>query len=131
MMDRELYVRSNRRKDMEEMVDIHTWRLDEKTLKSTIGKNLVLLSNSKEATAGVISLKPKQRVPEKGFSSHDAVEICLLLKGTVVLNTEHNRKIAVEGDMAYIPRSTPHFTLNESAEEEAKIFWVLAPAVKL
>lgn len=122
---------SNRHENMGKTVDIHTWRLDEKTLKSSTGKNLILLSNSKEATAGVISLKPNQRVPEKGFSSHDAVEICLLMKGTVVLSTKHNRKIAVEGDMAYIPRSTPHFTLNESAEEEAKIFWVLAPAVKL
>lgn len=94
------------------------------------GKVLVLVSaeDCPELTAGIAAFKPGQRVPEEGFTSHEGVELSLLLSGELVIGTEDGERVARSGELVLIERDTLHYSENRSPTE-ARVIWVIAPAI--
>ncbi|MFQ6033918.1 MAG: cupin domain-containing protein [Candidatus Bipolaricaulia bacterium] len=96
------------------------------------GKVLTLVSGEDcaELTAGIVAFKPGQRVPEEGFTSHKGAELSLLLSGELVIVTEDGERTIRSGELVLIERDTLHYSENRSPSE-ARVIWVIAPAISL
>ena len=100
-------------------------RLSEELWREAVGKALVL-AEGERMRAGILVLKPDQRLPEKGFSVHEEEdEFALVISGKIKLVTKRGEIVISEGEVLFNPRGTPHRTENPS-NVEARILWVLS-----
>ncbi|MCD6189110.1 MAG: cupin domain-containing protein [Thermococcus sp.] len=76
---------------------------------------------------GILTLAPKTRLPEAGFSIHEEFhEFAYIVEGEVTFVSESKKIHLKKGDFMYNEPGTPHYTENIS-DTPAKILWFLVP----
>jgi len=81
--------------------------------------------------SGVAVIKPGERYPPQGFSSHpESDELSFMISGTLKFCTDKEELVLRPGDLLLNPKGTPHYIENIGSEE-ARTLWVLAPKIKL
>ncbi|MEM0017953.1 MAG: cupin domain-containing protein [Candidatus Korarchaeum sp.] len=81
--------------------------------------------------SGVAVIKPGERYPPKGFSSHsESDELSFMISGTLKFCTDEEELVLRPGDLLLNPKGTPHYIEN-IGDEEVRVLWVLAPKIKL
>ncbi|MGQ9477454.1 MAG: cupin domain-containing protein [Candidatus Bipolaricaulia bacterium] len=98
----------------------------------SMGKVLTLVSpeDCRELMAGICTFKPGQRLPQEGFTSHEGAELSLMLSGELVVGTEEGERVVKSGELVLIEPGTRHYSENRG-RAEARVIWVIAPAVNL
>lgn len=115
----------------EEPKGIRTISLDEALWQASCGTACKLLEDSKDIVVGVFAFRPGQRVPKEGFTSHQGTEVSFVLSGEILLGLVDNPERQIKtGELVIIPKETPHYSRNDSPQE-ARILWMIAPAVEL
>jgi len=96
------------------------------------GRVVTLISKEdcQELIAGIATFRPGQRVPEEGFTSHEGAELSLLVSGELVIGTEDGERMVKSGELVLIEQGVSHYSENR-AHVEAKVVWVIAPAIAL
>lgn len=81
--------------------------------------------------AGVALIKPGERYPPQGYSSHsESDELSFMLSGKLKFCTDKEEIVLGPGDLLLNPKGTPHYIENVG-DEEVRVLWVLAPKIKL
>ncbi|MEM1520574.1 MAG: cupin domain-containing protein [Candidatus Korarchaeum sp.] len=81
--------------------------------------------------SGVAVIKPGERYPPQGFSSHsESDELSFMISGTLKFCTDEEELVLRPGDLLLNPKGTPHYIEN-IGDEEVRVLWVLAPKIKL
>lgn len=104
---------------------------DVQTLKDkwaeSINNALSLYDVEDNIEVGILTLEPKTRLPEEGYSVHEkSHEFAYVIEGEVVFGTEDGVSKIKDGELMYNQPGTKHFTKNE-IETEAKLLWFVAP----
>ncbi len=107
-------------------------KLENSLWAGSVGKAITLVSaeDCRELMAGICTFKPGQRLPEEGFTSHEGAELSLMLSGELILGTEEGERVVKSGELILLEPGTRHYSENRS-RAEARVIWVIAPAVTL
>lgn len=107
-------------------------KLESRLWADSAGKALTLISakDCRELVAGICAFKPGQRLPQEGFTSHKGAELSLMLSGELVLGTEEGERVVKSGELILIEPGTRHYSENRG-RTEARVVWVIAPAIDL
>ena len=105
--------------------------LEEVFTRAAGGELEKLYDASPDIAAGVFVFRPGQRVPESGAAAHSGTEISIVLSGEVLLGLEDGEERRIRaGELVIIPKGVPHYSRN-ATQEEARIFWAIAPSTGL
>ncbi|RDD53416.1 MAG: cupin domain-containing protein [Candidatus Korarchaeota archaeon NZ13-K] len=81
--------------------------------------------------SGVAVVRPGERYPPQGFSSHpESDELSFMISGTLRFCTDREELILRPGDLLLNPKGTPHYIEN-IGNEEVRVLWVLAPKIRI
>lgn len=111
---------------------MQSFELDDRLWDDSWGKVLTLISEEecRELVAGICTFQPGQRVPQEGFTSHAGAELSLMLAGELVIGTNDEERVIRNGELLLLERGIPHYSENRTSIE-AKLIWVIAPAIPL
>ncbi|MCU1806366.1 cupin domain-containing protein [Cytobacillus firmus] len=73
---------------------------------------------------GTVVIPPGKRVPLSGVSNHKENEYSIIVKGSIVTETNGKTYRVSSGEATYIPAGQEHIAYNDS-EEDCEIVWVL------
>ncbi|MBX9975187.1 cupin domain-containing protein [Cytobacillus firmus] len=73
---------------------------------------------------GTVVIPPGKRVPLTGVSNHRENEYSIIVKGSIVTETNGKTYRVSSGEATYIPAGQEHIAYNDS-EEDCEIVWVL------
>ncbi|MBG9447312.1 MULTISPECIES: cupin domain-containing protein [Bacillaceae] len=73
---------------------------------------------------GTVVIPPGKRVPLTGVSNHSENEYSIIVKGSIVTETNGKTYRVSSGEATYIPAGQEHIAYNDS-EEDCEIVWVL------
>jgi quercetin dioxygenase-like cupin family protein len=73
---------------------------------------------------GTVVIPPGSRVPLTGVSNHSENEYSIIVKGSIVTETNGKTYRVSSGEATYIPAGQEHIAYNDS-EEDCEIVWVL------
>ncbi|NJE61716.1 cupin domain-containing protein [Thermococcus sp. 21S7] len=101
-----------------------TFNFEEEWSKSP-GEAIEVLDIGGDIQVGILTMPPRSRLPEEGFSIHDEYhEFAYVVDGDVILVTNGDRFPASTGEFVYNEPGTPHYTLNNT-NRPARILWML------
>lgn len=69
-------------------------------------------SESPAAEAGSYVIRPGERVPEDGWTSHEGAELSVILEGEVTLVTRETEYTVSAGTLSVIPAGVDHYSVN-------------------
>lgn len=106
------------------MSDVELHDLDDCWDEST-GEPLTLFEQDEPPVqAGSYVIRPGERVPEDGWTSHGGSELSVVLSGRVRLVTPDETVTVREGTFSVIPADVEHYSVNE-ADEPARLVYTL------
>lgn len=99
--------------------------MESKNVKNIVGAGLPKIDNRllfkadgnySNMTFSYIEILPGYRIPETGFSKHDADEYSYFISGSVKTYSGGKETIEHEGDTTLIPKGEEHWCINEGDE---------------
>ena len=117
-----------RRGETAHMDKVKVTRFSENLWQESTTKALTLLAEG-DVKAGLLTLKPGDRLPPEGFSVHeDQDEIALIIEGELYLVTSDGQEYKLSKEcLIFNPRGTLHYVINRG-EVPCRIFWILVKA---
>lgn len=94
----------------------------------SVGDPLTLFENDDpEVQAGSYVIRPGERVPETGTTSHDGPELSVILSGEVVLALpdDGTELVAGPGTFTTIPAGVEHYSENRTNEPVELVYTVV------
>lgn len=79
---------------------------------------------SGDMKVGTVVIPPGKRVPLTGVSNHKENEYSIIVKGSIVTETNGKTYRVSSGEATFIPAGQEHIAYNDS-EEDCEIIWVL------
>ena len=76
--------------------------------------------DTKDCQVSIVVLEPNQRLPVSGHTQHDTEEICYVISGRIIFETDTSSEVTEEGDLVVIPGNKPYANVNIS-NEQAKV----------
>ncbi len=73
---------------------------------------------------GTVTIPPGKRVPLKGVSNHQENEYSIIIKGSIMTETNGQTLRVSSGEATFIPAGQEHIAYNDS-NEDCEIIWVL------
>jgi mannose-6-phosphate isomerase-like protein (cupin superfamily) len=80
-------------------------------------------SDNPATEVGSFVIRPGERVPEKGWTSHQGDELSLIIEGTVKMVTRDDEYTLSKGTLSMIPSGVEHYSLNRS-EDPVKLVYI-------
>lgn len=81
-------------------------------------------SLSGQLKVGTVKIPPGKRVPLTGVSNHKENEYSIVVKGSIVTETNGKTYRVSSGDATFIPAGEEHIAYNDT-NEDCEIVWVL------
>lgn len=107
------------------VVSIERYDLDDLWDDST-GEPLELFVDDRpEVHAGSYVIRPEERIPEEGTTSHGGHEISVILSGEVVVGTGAGEHLVGPGTLVVIPAGTEHYSENPGEGAVKLVYTVL------
>ncbi len=96
-----------------------------KEWEKSLGRAVKVIDMDEKIQAGILTMPPHTRLPEKGFSIHKEYhEFAYIIEGEVTLVTDSGEFTAKSGEFIYNEPNTPHYTVNRE-DKPAKVLWML------
>jgi quercetin dioxygenase-like cupin family protein len=73
---------------------------------------------------GTVKIPPGKRVPLSGVSNHQENEYSIIVKGSIVTETNGKTYRVASGEATFIPAGQEHIAYNDG-NEDCEIVWVL------
>jgi quercetin dioxygenase-like cupin family protein len=89
-------------------------------LKTVFKQNAV----SGDLKVGHVTIPPGKRVPLAGVSNHKENEYSIVIKGSIVTETNGQTYRVASGDATFIPAGQEHIAYNDG-DMDCEIVWVL------
>lgn len=82
-------------------------------------------SQDPDVTAGTYVIRPGERVPEEGFTSHDGHELSVIMAGQLTVGTSDGEAILEPGTLVIIPSNVAHYSENRGNSPVKLVYTVL------
>ena len=106
-----------------EVLKIDSLQVDENAvvpLKTVFSQEFI----SGKVQVGTVTIPPGKRVPLSGVSNHKENEYSIIVKGSIVTETNGETFRVSSGDATFIPAGQEHIAYNDS-NDDCEIVWVL------
>lgn len=107
------------------MSDVELYDLDEHWDDSTGSPVTLFEQHDPAAQAGSYVIRPGERVPEEGWTSHEGAELSVVLSGEVRVVTPDSEVTVSDGTFSVIPAETDHYSVNDGDEPVRLVYTVL------
>lgn len=106
------------------MTDIKLHDLESNWSESTDAPLTLHASDDPQAETGSFVIKPSERVPKEGTTSHGGIELSVIFSGEIEVMTEESHMID-EGTLSVIPAGVEHYSVNHGDEPVRLVYTIL------
>lgn len=99
---------------------------------SEIDKNPLfsVLLTGEHLQFGFTRIPVGQCLPQQGVSKHSTEEICIVMKGSIRVETPDGIEFLNDGDISFMPKDVEHRNINVG-DTEVEMFWYTSPPTVL